>query len=87
MGILDIEPRAQRFTVTAGAVDPDPEGVEGLNPAEREQVGKAVARLRERIIARQDRDFAKSDAIRLELEESGFAVKDTAKGTVLERYQ
>lgn len=87
MGILDIEPRAIRFTVTAAAVDPDPESVDGLNAAERERVRAAVGRLRERIIARQDRDFATSDAIRKELEESGFAVKDTAKGTVLERYQ
>jgi cysteinyl-tRNA synthetase len=45
-----------------------------------------VGRLRERLIARQDRDFARSDAIRAEVEGAGFGVKDTAQGTVLERY-
>jgi cysteinyl-tRNA synthetase len=43
--------------------------------------------LRERVLARQRRDFAASDAIRAEVEARGFAVKDTASGTILERFQ
>jgi len=87
MGVMDLEPRALRFTVTKTDVTPDPASAAGLTEAEGAQVSWAVGRLRERIIARQDRDFAASDAIREELEGKGFLVKDTSAGTVLERYQ
>jgi cysteinyl-tRNA synthetase len=87
MGVLDLEPRALRFVVTASGPSPDPGGQSGLTPAERDQVAWAVGRLQARIIARQDRDFAASDAIRAEVEGRGFAVKDTAQGTVVERFQ
>jgi cysteinyl-tRNA synthetase len=87
MGVLDLEPRALRFLVSDQTVDPDPVVSSGLTPAEQESVGWGVEKLRERIRARQNRDFAASDAIRAEVEGRGFAVKDTAQGTVLERYQ
>jgi cysteinyl-tRNA synthetase len=85
MGVLDLEPRAIRFTVTADAVTPAPSG-SGMEGAEQEAVAWAIGRLRDRIAARQDRDFSRSDAIRGEVEGRGFGVKDTAAGTVLEKY-
>lgn len=85
-GILDVEPRALRFTVGPAEVTPDPGAATDLTAAEREQVEWAVERLRERVARRQARDFATSDALRAEVESRGFAVKDTAQGTVLERY-
>jgi len=87
MGIVDLEPRALRFVVTASGVDPEPVTASGLSDREIEQVGWGVSKLRERIVARQNRDFAASDSLRAEVEAAGFAVKDTANGTVLERYQ
>ena len=47
----------------------------------------AVGRLRDRLAARAQRDFAASDAIRGEVEERGFVVKDTPQGTQLERWR
>lgn len=87
MGVLDLEPRAIRFVVTAEAVSPDPVAGAELGESERAEVEWAIGRLRDRIRARQERDFAASDAIRAEVEERGFAVKDTAGGTLLERYR
>jgi cysteinyl-tRNA synthetase len=87
MGILDLEPRAIRFVVSSDKVNPEPVADSGLSEKELEQVVWGVSRLRDRILARQNRDFAASDAIRAEVEGRGFAVKDTANGTVLERYQ
>ena len=87
MGILDLEPRALRFVVSVSRVDPEPVVAEGLSEKEVAQVGWAVGKLRERVVARQNRDFKASDAIRAEVEASGFAVKDTANGTILERFQ
>jgi cysteinyl-tRNA synthetase len=86
-GVLDLTPRAVRFTVGESGVLPASDGVEGLEGPEREAVDWAIARLRERITARRNRDFAASDAIRAEVEAKGFAVKDTANGTLLERYR
>ena len=37
----------------------------------------------ERDIARANKDFAKSDELRKEIESLGFEVKDTAEGTVV----
>jgi cysteinyl-tRNA synthetase len=87
MGVLDLEPQALRFLVSADRVDPEPVAGSGLTAAELDSVAWGVGRLRDRIQARQARDFAESDAIRAEVEGRGFAVKDTAQGTVLERYQ
>jgi cysteinyl-tRNA synthetase len=87
MGVLDLEPRALRFVVSGNRVDPEPVAASGLSETEVEQVGWAVGKLRERVLARQNRDFKASDELRAEVESAGFAVKDTANGTVLERYQ
>jgi cysteinyl-tRNA synthetase len=87
MSVLDLEPRALRFVVSANRVDPEPVAASGLSDKEMEQVGWAVMKLRERFVARQNRDFKASDALRAEVEGAGFAVKDTANGTILERYQ
>ena len=87
MGVLDLEPRALRFVVSANRVDPEPVAASGLNDKEVEQVGWAVMKLRERVLARQNRDFKAADGMRAEVEAAGFAVKDTANGTILERYQ
>jgi cysteinyl-tRNA synthetase len=40
------------------------------------------ALLQERSQARADRDFAKADAIRVQLAEAGFAIEDTKDGPV-----
>ena len=85
--VLDLEPRALRFLVSGDKVDPEPVAASGLTPAELEGVKWGIGKLQDRIRARQSRDFATSDAIRAEVEERGFAVKDTAQGTVLERFQ
>jgi cysteinyl-tRNA synthetase len=87
MGVLDLEPRALRFVVSGKRVYPEPVAASGLSETEVEQVGWAVGKLRERVLARQNRDFKASDELRAEVESAGFAVKDTANGTVLERYQ
>jgi cysteinyl-tRNA synthetase len=72
MGVLDLEPRAIRYMVSSSSVtrDPDAAGMDGV----REAVDWAIGWLRDRIQARQDRDFAKSDAIRSEVEGRGFLV-------------
>ena len=87
MDVLDLEPRALRFVVSASRVDPEPVVAEGLSQKEVDQVAWAVAKLRDRVAARQNRDFTASDALRGEVEAAGFAVKDTANGTILERFQ
>ncbi|HEY5547931.1 MAG TPA: cysteine--tRNA ligase [Gemmatimonadaceae bacterium] len=87
MKVLDLEPRALRFVVSAAKVEPEPVAALGLSEKDLEQVRWGVGKLRDRITARQNRDFAASDAIRVEVEACGFAVKDTANGTILERYQ
>jgi cysteinyl-tRNA synthetase len=46
-----------------------------------------VTKLRERVVARQKRDFKAADGLRADVEGAGFAVKDTANGTILERFQ
>lgn len=85
-GVLDITPRALRFTVGPERVEPDP-ATQDLVDGESELVAWAVERLRDRVEARRSRDFARSDAIRHEVEERGFSVKDTAAGTILERFR
>ena len=87
MSILDLEPKALRFVVSANRVDPEPVAASGLSEKEVEQVGWAVMKLRERVLVRQNRDFKAADSLRTDVEGAGFAVKDTANGTILERYQ
>ena len=87
MGVLDLEPRALRFVVSANRVDPEPVAASGLSEKEIQQVEWAVMKLRERVLARQNRDFKAADSLRSDVEGAGFAVKDTANGTILERFQ
>ena len=87
MDILDLEPRALRFVVSESRVEPEPVAASGLSTTEVDQVGWAVTKLRERVLARQNRDFKAADGLRAEVEGAGFAVKDTANGTILERFQ
>jgi len=85
--VLDIRPRVLRFVVGVDRLDPDPAGEGDLEPVERDGIEWAVGRLRDRLAARAQRDFAASDAIRAEVEERGFVVKDTPHGTQLERWR
>jgi cysteinyl-tRNA synthetase len=87
MGVLDLEPRAIRYSVTADSTLTKPVAVPDLTVKETEHVEWAIGRLRDRILARQNRDFKAADSIRAEVEARGFAVKDTAQGTVLEKYR
>ena len=87
LGVLDLEPRALRFVVAENRVDPEPVAASGLSDKEIKQVEWAVKKLRERVIARQNRDFKAADGLRADVEGAGFAVKDTANGTILERFQ
>lgn len=85
--VLDVQPRAVRLMVGPDRVEPAPAKVEGVEASEVEQLSWAVARLQDRLAARAARDFAASDAIRAEVEERGFVVKDTGQGTQLERWR
>jgi cysteinyl-tRNA synthetase len=84
--VLDLQPIVFRFVVAETEVLPDPATVSELTVEEREAISWATSQLAERRRARQRRDFPASDAIRAAVEERGFVVKDTAAGTVLERY-
>jgi cysteinyl-tRNA synthetase len=84
--VLDVQPRSIRFTIRGPEVSPDPSTAEDLSDTERASVLWAIGRLAERVSARQKRDFAASDAVRAEVEERGFLVKDTPSGVVLEKY-
>ena len=86
-GVLDIQPRAARVVVDLSGAHPVVAELAGLEPPELTSMEWAVTRLRERLEARRDRDFAKADAIRAEVEEAGFVVKDTGSGTQLERWR
>jgi cysteinyl-tRNA synthetase len=86
-GVLDIQPRASRVVVDLGGAHPPVSELPDLDASERSSMEGAVARLRERLEARRDRDFARADAIRAEVEEAGFVVKDTGAGTQLERWR
>lgn len=86
-GVLDIQPRALRVVVAQSTVTPSVESLPELSAGEVAQMTWAVERLRSRLAARAARDFAASDAIRGEVEEAGFVVKDTAAGTQLERWR
>ena len=59
----------------------------GLDLDKREEVNKIPENIQklvdERNRVRQDKDFAKSDELRQEIEKLGFEVKDTPEGTVV----
>jgi len=74
-----LEAARRAFAKINGVLDIIPEKQLGDDAAEIE------ARLAERRQARQDRDFAKSDAIRKELEERGIEIKDGPSGTTWKR--
>ncbi|MGQ0714876.1 MAG: cysteine--tRNA ligase [Gemmatimonadaceae bacterium] len=74
------------FALIDGVLDlaPGPGGVEGEDDArrEREQMAPWVEeKLAERRAARAQREFARADAIRVELEQRGIEVKDSPSGT------
>lgn len=85
--VLDIQPRAIRVTVGPDGSEPAPAAIAGLEGDERDKLEWASGRLEERLAARARRDFDSADALRLEVEEAGFVVKDTPQGTVLERWR
>ena len=88
-GVLDVEPDALRV-----APDGAPARVFGAVarrsseplPVNDETVEWALDRRASRAAARGRRDFAAADALRAELEQGGWLVKDTPHGTALERY-
>lgn len=83
--VLDIQPRVSRVVVDLNGAHPDVAEL-GLSEGDASLMAGAVNQLRERLEARRDRDFSRADRIRSEVEESGFVVKDTGSGTVLERW-
>ncbi len=85
--VLDIQPKAVRLIVSPSGPEPAPSAIPGLEPAEQENLQWAASRLQDRLAARAARDFAQSDAIRAEVEERGFVVKDGPQGTQLERWR
>lgn len=90
-GVLDTEPDVTRVapdgsvTRVLGAVGGGEAGA-GPEGVEEEDVAWAVERRAARAGARAGRDFAAADAIREELSERGWQVRDTAEGTILERF-
>ena len=74
-----LEAARRAFSKINDVLDIIPDKQTGDDAAEIE------ARLAERRPARQDRDFAKSDAIRKELEERGIEIKDGPTGTTWKR--
>jgi cysteinyl-tRNA synthetase len=92
-GVLDVRPRTIVVTSDSMAVLPgsahasdEPVDEAALDAPTTDLANWARARLADRREARQRRDFAAADAIRGELEEKGFVVKDTPAGAVAERY-
>ena len=85
-GVLDIQPKVVRVVVGTSGVSPAISTIAELAPEEASRLADAAGRLGERLVARQGRDFARADALRAEVEESGYVVKDSPAGTLLERY-
>jgi cysteinyl-tRNA synthetase len=85
-GVLDVQPKAVRVVVGPTGVSPEIRSIEGLSGEDAERLSQAVTRLQERLMARRERDYARSDGLRAEVEEAGFVVKDSPAGTQLERY-
>ncbi len=85
--VLDVQPRAVRLLVGPSRVEPALASLSEVGRSEVEQLSWAVGRLQDRLAARAARDFAASDAIRGEVEDRGFVVKDTGAGTQLERWR
>jgi cysteinyl-tRNA synthetase len=77
--VAGLEAARHAFSRINGVLDVVPESAVVDDAAEIE------ARLAERREARQKRDFARSDAIRKELEERGIEIKDGPTGTTWKR--
>ncbi len=86
-GVLDVAPRAIRTMVGISGAEPAVGAIAGLDAEEVVAMEWAVGRLMARLEARKARDFAQADAIRGEVEERGFVVKDGPGGTGLERWR
>lgn len=84
--VLDIRPKVVRFLVSGESTDSAIEAALVAAPEAAETVRWAAERLRERVRARQERDFARADAIRAEVESAGFMVKDGPEGTLVQWY-
>ncbi|MGQ0537711.1 MAG: cysteine--tRNA ligase [Gemmatimonadaceae bacterium] len=83
--VLDLVPNAVRLMIGHDGE------VVGERPAPlanvlEGEISWALDRLAERRMKRAERDFTAADGIRREIEERGFAVKDTPHGVALERY-
>ncbi len=97
-GVLDVEPDVTRVAPddrvarVLGAVEPEGVEAEGASvdgewsSAGLTDVAWAIERRAARAAARARRDFAAADSIRKELSERGWQVRDTAAGTILERF-
>jgi cysteinyl-tRNA synthetase len=86
-GVLDITPRVTRVVVGLREVSPALDVFAELSAEDREGMSWAIGRLRDRLEARGARNFADADAMRGEVEERGYVVKDTPQGTQLERWR
>jgi cysteinyl-tRNA synthetase len=85
-GVLDIRPRVLRLVVGTAVATPELAEV-GADATEVSGLEWAIDRLRQRLASRASRDFAAADAIRAEVEERGFVVKDGPTGTGLELWR
>jgi cysteinyl-tRNA synthetase len=88
--VLDVRPRVYRLTLETGsaaeAIAASTGGAAVEGEADAQALTWGLDRLRARQAARGERNFAAADAIRAELEERGFVVKDTPMGPVVERF-
>ncbi|MFN8571925.1 MAG: cysteine--tRNA ligase [Gemmatimonadaceae bacterium] len=85
-GVLDIQPRVVRVLVSSSGVTPEIGAIPGLSAEDVDRLERAASRLQERLLARQGREYARADALRSEVEEAGFLVKDSPGGTQLDRF-
>lgn len=76
MGLLQQAPQAALTALRSAVLAPSTQSSDDT---------RIKALLAEREQARRDRDFAKADALREELESAGFMVEDTPEGPVLRR--
>lgn len=85
-GVLDIQPRVIRVLVSSSGVTPELSAIDGLSAEDIGRLESAARLLRERLLARQGREYTRADALRAEVEEAGYLVKDTPGGTQLELF-
>jgi cysteinyl-tRNA synthetase len=93
-GVLDVRPHIARLTLQANEAtwtavsssEPAPFDLSSLAADELALLTWGEEKLRERQVARRERQFADADRLRGELEERGFVVKDVPGGVTLERF-